>query len=212
MSRAPGSSELAEAELIEHFRRARRDSGSALGTRRRPLTAARGSGTGRRSPAVRSASAAPRARGRDVARRAAVAGHPAPARACRPCDHIGVVARDRQHRDRSRRSRAASSDYPGPQQAVAPVLKPHAEWVVRPFRRHPDGAGAPVGCPASITRTQRRWPASGRRTARRPSARWSVHLPDDRAARVTGRCRPGRCAAGSAGNTAAHRRSPTPRR
>ena len=49
------------------------------------------------------ASAAPRARGRDVARGGAVARYPTPARACRSRHHLGLPARDRQHRDRPRR-------------------------------------------------------------------------------------------------------------
>ena len=39
-----------------------------------------------------------------------VAGHSAATRACRSRDHVGVPAWDRQHRDRPRRSRAASAN------------------------------------------------------------------------------------------------------
>ena len=41
--------------------------------------------------------------GRDVARGGAVARYPTPARACRSRHHLGLPARDRQHRDRPRR-------------------------------------------------------------------------------------------------------------
>ena len=65
-----------------------------------------------RTASVRAPSVAPRARGRDVTRRGAAARHPAAARPRRPRDHLGVSARDRQHRDCARRPRTASADDP----------------------------------------------------------------------------------------------------
>ncbi len=63
--------------------------------------------------ALCAASAAPRARRRDVSRGRALARHPTPTRTCRSRDHLGLPARDRQHRDRPRRPRTPRSDDPG---------------------------------------------------------------------------------------------------
>jgi integrase len=63
------------------------------------LAARRAGGT----PPIRATPAPPGARRGDVSRRRAVARHPTPTRPRRPRDHLGVPARDRQHRDRPRR-------------------------------------------------------------------------------------------------------------
>ena len=70
---------------------------SRLGARRSPLAAAPGRRPSRSTTPLCAASAQTRTRGRDVARRSAVAHHPAATRACRPRDHLGVPPRDRQH-------------------------------------------------------------------------------------------------------------------
>ena len=96
------------------LRAARPDPGSTVGTRRRSLSATCRRRQGRGASPVRAASAAARARGRDVARRSAAAGHPTPTRpTCRSRDHLRLPPRNRQHRDHPRRPRTAGSDDPG---------------------------------------------------------------------------------------------------
>jgi integrase len=90
--------------------------------RRDPCPAPQRGSCRRRSPTGCAAPAATCSRRRDVPRGCPVAGHTAPARACRSRDHVGVSARDRQHRNRPRRSRAASADDLGHKRASARSL------------------------------------------------------------------------------------------
>ena len=85
------------------------------------------------APTSAQASAATRSRGRDVARRGAIARHSAPAPTRRPRDHLGVPPRNRQHRDRSRRPRTPGAHDPG---HPRPVVLLSTWWVVlaRPTR------------------------------------------------------------------------------
>ena len=92
------------------LRTARTDPRTALHGGRGPQPTAHRRRRGRRATAVRSASAAPCARGRDVTRGRAVVGHPATARTCRSRDHLGVSARDRQRRDHPHRPRTLRAD------------------------------------------------------------------------------------------------------
>ena len=98
---------------------ARPNAGSAVGTCRRTHATSCGGSPGRGATPLRAASAAPRARGGDVARRGPAARDPAATRACRPRDHLGVSPRHRQHRDRPHRPRTPSADGP----RVKPALK-----------------------------------------------------------------------------------------
>ena len=97
-----------------------------------------------RKATVRAASAAPRSRGGDVTRGRAAVGHPAPARARRPCDHLRVPTWDRQHRDRPRRSRAPGTDDPG---HPRPVGLRRLILVGRPQPTH-QNRQAPASCRA----------------------------------------------------------------
>ena len=92
------------------LRSARPDARSSVGTRWCSLPAPYRGRPRRTCAAGCAASAAPRARRRNVARRRAAAGHPTPTRPCRSRDHLGVPTRNRQHRDRPRCPRAASAN------------------------------------------------------------------------------------------------------
>ena len=85
---------------------------------------------------------ATRSRRRDVPRGCPVAGHTAATRACRSRDHVGVPARDRQHRNRPRRSRAASADDLGHKRASARSLSRPATEAAR-WARLSLGLGRP---------------------------------------------------------------------
>ena len=110
---------------------------TAVGPGRRPDPTARDSRSRWGTTTVCSASTASRARCGDVARGRSTVGHPAPARTRRPRDHLGLLARNRQHRDCPRRSRAAGANDPCPQRAASPPLG----WAV-PRATHPRPAVA----------------------------------------------------------------------
>ncbi len=110
-----------------------------VGARRCPISAApcRRPGGGATSLCPPSAQTRP-CRG-DVARGGAVARHPAPTWARRSRDHLGLRARDRQHRDRPGRPRASSTDDPGHPRPLAPgplnlVGRPHTTHQLSMFR------------------------------------------------------------------------------
>jgi hypothetical protein len=107
------------------LRGARPDTRTAVRIGRYPRATASHRRRGRSASPVRAAPTPACARCRDVTRRDLAARHPETARACRPSDHVPVPARDRQHRDHCRRSRAACSDDPGrPTPAVSPLIRP----------------------------------------------------------------------------------------
>lgn len=95
------------------LRATRPDSRPRVGACRCPLTAAPHRCPCGCAATLCAASAAPCARRRDVSRGRALARHPTPTRTCRSRDHLGLPARDRQHRDRPRRPRTPRSDDPG---------------------------------------------------------------------------------------------------
>jgi len=94
------------------------------------------------------------ARGRDVPRGDLAARDPAPARACRPGDHIEISARDRQHRDHRRGPRTACSDDPG-----RPTTRPSP---LRDNTRHGVGRGTSRCDVAAPGRGHTRAPVDGR--------------------------------------------------
>ena len=119
MDRWAGSSSAHGCSCAPHCRSARCSAYCAArppvarGRRPGPLAAAPRRRSGGGATSVRAPSAPTRPRGGDVARGGAVARHPAPARARRPRDHLGLPPRDRQHRDRPRRPRTTRADDPG---------------------------------------------------------------------------------------------------
>lgn len=120
------------------LRGARPDTGTAVRSGGHPRATASHRGSSRSAAPVRAAPTPACPRSRDVTRRDLAARHPETARACRPRDHVPVPARDRQHRDHCRSSRAACSDDPGrPTPATSP-LSP-----LRQTRQHrePNGCG-----------------------------------------------------------------------
>jgi hypothetical protein len=94
------------------LRGARPDTGTAVRSGGHPRATASHRGSSRSAAPVRAAPTPACPRSRDVTRRDLAARHPETARACRPRDHVPVPARDRQHRDHCRSSRAACSDDP----------------------------------------------------------------------------------------------------
>jgi len=95
---------------------------TALSSSHGSRAAARRGRSGGGQATLRPAPAAPCARGRDVARRRAPAGHSAPTRARQPVDHLGVPPRDRQHRDHPHRTLAPRADDPRRQRPPQPRL------------------------------------------------------------------------------------------
>ena len=126
------------------------DPRAAVFGRRDPCPAPHRSSCRRRSPTGCAAPAATRSRRRDVPRGCPATGHTAATRACRSRDHVGVPARNRQHRDRPRRSRAASADDLGHKRASARALTPPATEAAPSARPRP---------PANHQRAQTALPA-----------------------------------------------------
>ena len=99
--------------------------GSTVRARRCACAAAPDRAGCRRTTPVRTPPAPARPRCRDVSRGRPACRHSATARTCRPRDHLGVPAGDRQHRDHPRRPRAADADDPGHLRPQTEALKHH---------------------------------------------------------------------------------------
>ena len=102
--------------------------GRPWAARRRPVPATPRRGARGCATPVRASPTQTRPRGGDVARRRAAAGHPTPARARRSRDHVGLPARDRQHRDRPRCPRTPGANDPGNPRSVELICP--AWWAV----------------------------------------------------------------------------------
>jgi hypothetical protein len=137
---------------------ARSHAGSAVGPGVRSHPTASRCLSRQGTAAVRAAPATPRACRGDVARGRPTGGHPASTRTRRPCDHVGLPTRHRQHRDCPRRARATSSDDSGAERPQPVGLRrPGGSRAARPTTFRPAGtAPSRWTTPASPKRKQAR--------------------------------------------------------
>jgi hypothetical protein len=136
----------------------RADARATVRARRGARAAAPDRASRRSTTPVRTPPAPARPRRRDVSRGRPACRHSATARTCRPRDHLSVPAGDRQHRDHSRRPRAADADDPSHLPPQTEALAPRGMGSAATRDRSPRAVArprAPAQLPSSVTSPRR---------------------------------------------------------